>query len=181
LERKNILVFCTILIAGFVCSTGRADDCVRSEPFPAFSPNHKNILEHRFELTSKHVAIERFRLASGMQVEVQHGGCEYFVSRFKFESKELLTPPRSVAGAYKKAAALLQALQRLNPDAGFDLQLAAEALLREAAGNRDPRIDRELPVRGDGVPPLEAVVKVDSVSRLSTAGRIEVTLFRGPL
>jgi hypothetical protein len=38
-----------------------------------------------------------------------------------------------------------------------------------------------LPVAGDGVPPLEAVVTIDAAGRKDGQGRIALSLSRGPL
>lgn len=158
-------------IAAFACGSAFAGDCVRSTPAAIFAGDRAGVQAHAFVLKSDHEATERFRLVSGMQVDVELGGCEYVVTTFRFQSKA-----DSAAASYKEAASLLRTLQSEHADITFDLNLAAATLLKEAS--RKPRLDRELAVRGDGVPPLEAVV---TVGRKKPSGPLEVTLFRGPL
>lgn len=159
------------LIAAFACGSALAGDCVRSTPSAIFTGDGAGVQAHAFVLKTDHEATERFRLASGMQVDVELGGCEYFVTTFRFQSKA-----HSAADSYREAASLLRTLQSEHADTGFDLDLAAATLLN--AAGRKSRLDREFAVHGDGVPPLEAVV---TVGRKSASGPLEITLFRGPL
>jgi hypothetical protein len=158
-----------------------ADDCVRGVPTPAFSAQRMPIRDHRFDLRSDQEAIERFRFGPGTRVELRHGGCEYVVASFRFASADLLKAGQGAADAYRAAAALLLALDRLHPATGFRLQLAAAALLREVRRTPQPQLDKALPVAGDGVPPLEAVVTIDAAGRKDGQGRIALSLSRGPL
>lgn len=159
------------MAAALICWGAHAEDCIRSTPSPIFATDRAGLGSHAFALKSDHEATERFRLPSGMQVEVELGGCEYFVTTFRFQSKA-----HSAVDGYKEAASLLGMLQGEHADTTFDLNLAAATLLKEAG--RKPRLGRELAVHGDGVPPLEAIV---TVGRRKASGPLEVTLFRGPL
>ena len=161
-------------------SAARADGCVRNTPAPLFASGRQDIGAHAFSLQSDHEAVERFQLASGTEVEVRHGGCEYIVTTLRLTSPALFAKGYSAAQAYRSAAAALQQLQGLHAATHFDLPLAAASLLRES-GHPHPRLDRELRVRGDGETPLEAGVKIVSAGRRAGSGHIEVSLFRGPL
>lgn len=179
--RKNNFISCVGLAAGLVCSMVHADECIRSTPSPIFATDRDEIRVHSFSLKSDHEAVEQFRLRSGMQVEVVHGGCEYLVTTFKFKSAELFATTYSVALAYKTAASLLQKLKDLHPQSGFDLDKASATLLKEVEQKQNPELDEELTVDGDGVPPLEAGIKIDSAGRQGSSGYLELTMFRGPL
>lgn len=169
------------LIAGIMCSTARADDCVRSTPTPMFPAGRSDIQSHRFTIESDHEAVEQFRLGPLTQVKVEHGGCEYVVAKLRFESPSLFEKTYSDALAYQNAVSLLRQLKDARPDITFDLELASRTLLKEAGSRRGTRLGRELAVRGDGVSPLQAVIVVGAAGREKSSGFLEVTLFRGPL
>jgi len=164
-----------------MCSAVQADDCVRSTPSPVFAAARKDVQAHIFTLKSDHEAVERFKLAPGMQVKVEHGGCEYFVTKIRFEAPELFAKTYTDAMAYETAASLLRTLNNARPEVGFDLGLASETLLAEARRKRTPKLDHELSIQGDGVPPLQARIVIDAAGRARSLGYLEVTLFRGPL
>lgn len=169
------------LLTAFACWNAQADDCVRSTPSAIFAADRGDIRAHTFTLKSEHEAIERFRLASGIRVEVAHGGCEYLVNTLRFESNHLFAKGWSVADSYKEAASMLRMLQGAHAETNFDLGLAAATLLEESGRKRNPTMNRELAIHGDGEPPLEAGVKISAAGRRKGAGYLEVTLFRGPL
>jgi hypothetical protein len=177
---RNTVLFCAGLLTGFACLSVHADECIRSTPFPIFK-GHDRVKEHRFELKANSEAFERFRLASGMQVLVTHGGCEYFVTKFRFESKDLFASGYSTATAYKAAASLLRELDRLRAHSTFDLHLASATLLRAARRNHHLKLNEEFAVSGDGVAELEARTQIDAAGRRPSEGYLELTLFRGPL
>lgn len=177
------LFFGLALVAGMTCSPAHADDCVTAAPTPMFSAARHDIPSHGFRRKSAHEAVERLRLGPDTQVRVEHGGCEYVVARFRFESPDLFANRYSDGLAYEQAAALLGRLQALRParDFDFDLGLARKTLLSAAGRKRPPGLGEEFHVRGDGVPPLEAVLQVEAAGRRGASGFVEVTLFRGPL
>lgn len=171
------------LVAGTMCAPVRADDCVTGAPTPMFSAARRDIPAHAFQRKSAHEAIERFRLGPDVQVRVEHGGCEYVVAKFRFESPGLFANSHADGLAYEQAAALLGRLKALRPerDFDFDLGLAGKTLLQAARRKRPPGLGEELHVRGDGVAPLEAVLQVEAAGRRGASGYVEVSLFRGPL
>jgi hypothetical protein len=169
------------LTAAVMCSMARADDCVRSTPAPVFAANRSDVQAHSFTLKSDHEAVERFHLGSGTQVTVEHGGCEYFVTKLRFESPDLFAKKYTDSMAYETAASLLQKLKASRPEFNFDLNLASLTLLKEARRKRVPKLSQEFSVPGDGIPPLQAIVQIDSAGRDRSFGYLEVTLFRGPL
>lgn len=175
------LVFGLGLIAGMLCSTTRADDCVRSTPAPIFSANRSDIQTHSFTLRSDHEAVERFRFGSDTEVKVEHGGCEYYVTKLRFESPSLFAKKYSDTLAYQNAASLLRKLKDSRPEINFDLELASQTLLKEAGRKRVPKLNQEFRIQGDGVSPLQAVIQIDAAGRGRSFGYLEVTLFRGPL
>lgn len=177
---KNFL-FGLVLSAGAISSMAHADECVRSTPAPIFAANRDDVQAHSFTLKSRHEAVERFRLGSDTQVKVEHGGCEYFVTKFRFESPNLFVEKYSRAIAYKTAASLLQKLKDSRQESGFDLDLASETLLKEAGRRQVPKLNQELRIQGDGVAPLQGGIQIDSAGRNRSFGYLEVTLFRGPL
>lgn len=169
------------LVAGMLCSTARADDCVRSTPTPIFPASRSDIQSHRFTVKSDHEAVEQFRLDPVTQVKVEHGGCEYVVTKLRFESPTLFAKAYSDPLAYETAVSLLRKLKEARPDSSFDFELASRTLLKQAGSKRGARLKRELAVQGDGVPPLQAVILIDAAGRETSFGFLEVTLFRGPL
>ena len=171
------------LVAGTMCPPAYADDCVTAPPTPMFSTARRDIQSHGFRRKSAHEAIERLRLGPDTQVRVEHGGCEYVVAKLRFESPDLFANRYADGLAYEQAAALLGRLQALRPARGFDfdLRLARKTLLAAAGRKRPPGLGEEFHVRGDGVPPLEAVLQVEAAGRRGKGGFVDVTLFRGPL
>ena len=81
--------------AGFLLAASllaHAQDCVdpvRSVPSPLFAATHAGIRAHSFALTSNHDAVERFEFGDGIQAEVRHGGCEYYVTTYRFSAPAL--------------------------------------------------------------------------------------------
>jgi len=169
------------LVAGIFCATVHADDCVRSRPRPIFPASRDDIQSHRFTIESDHEAVEQFRLDTLTQVKVEHGGCEYVVTKLRFESPTLFAKTYSDALAYETAVSLLRRLNDARPDSSFDLELASRTLMKEARKGRGGKIGRELAVQGDGVSPLQAVILIDAAGREQSRGFLAVTLFRGPL
>jgi hypothetical protein len=169
------------LIVCTMCPVAQADDCIRSTPTPMFPAHRDAIQAHRFALESDHEALERFQLGPAMQVKVEHGGCEYFVTKLRFESPKLFAKNYTDAMAYETAASLLKKLKDARPELPFDLDLASARIAKEARRKRVPGLNQEFVVDGDGVPPLQATVVIDAAGRGRTSGYVEVTLFRGPL
>ncbi len=158
-----------------------SDECIRSEPTPVFNAVQSGIKSHRFVRVSSHEAKEYVVLSSGVSLEVRHGGCESFVTTFRWQSANIAKNVKSRLDAYLTAAGLLRSLQRLNEHSGFDVVLAAAAL--EAAARKNPKIEFEeqLAVQGDGADFLQAQVQVDAAGQKSGIGFIQVSLLRGPL
>jgi hypothetical protein len=130
---------------------------------------------------SKHEAKEYVVLASGVSLEVRHGGCESFVTTFRWQSPNIAQNVKSRLDAYLMAAGLLRGLQQLNEHSGFDVVRAASAL--EAAARKNPKIgfEEQLVVQGDGTDFLQAQVQIDTAGQKSGIGFIQVSLLRGPL
>lgn len=170
-----------VLATSAMAALAHADDCVRSTPSPIFPADLHTVRDYGFRLQSDHEAAERFRFGPNMQVRVEHGGCEYFVTKFRFQSPALFSGTYSPALAYRTAASLLQQLNALRPESGFELDMASKTLLRVTTRRPMPMLDKQFAVRGDGVAPLEAVVVVNAAGRRKSFGYLEVTLFRGPL
>lgn len=177
--KKLVLGMC--LTAGITCTAARADDCVRSTPAPIFPAGRNDVQAHTFALKSDHEAVEQFVLRSNLQVKVEHGGCEYFVTKIRFESSELFAAKYSDSMAYESAAGLLQELKKARPELNFDLDLASNTLRTEVKRNRASKLNHELSIQGDGVPPLQAMILLDAAGREKSIGFLQVTLFRGPL
>jgi hypothetical protein len=169
------------LIAGFICSIARADGCVRCTPAPIFPANRTDIPAHSFTLQSDHEAVERFNLGTNTRVKVEHGGCEYFVTKVRFESSDLFREKYTDGVAYQTAASLLQALKKSRPQLDFDLDLASRTLAQQINRKRVPKLDQEFSIQGDGIPPLQARILIDAAGRAGSSGYVEITLFRGPL
>ena len=158
-----------------------SDECIRSEPAPVFTAVQSGIKSHRFARVSSHEAKEHVVLSSGVSLEVIHGGCESFVTTFRWQSAQIARSVKSRSDAYMVAATLLRGLKTLKENSGFDLALAAAAL--EAAARNNPKIafEEQLAVAGDGVDFLQAQVQVDGAGQKSGIGFIQVSLLRGPL
>jgi hypothetical protein len=182
---KSALSFVVIGIALALPSTAMcasaADDCVRSEPAPVFEAVQAGLRSHRFVPLSRHEAKEYVVLASGASLEVHHGGCEYFVTTFRWQSARIARHVKSRPDAYLAAAALMRELRQLKQNPGFDLVLAAATL--ETAARKNPKLEYEeqLAVEGDGDDFLQAQVQLDAAGQKSGVGYIQVTLSRGPL
>jgi hypothetical protein len=180
--RLRCLTFAIILTLPLsAMCTPVPDECVRGEPIPVFNAGRPGIRAHNFVSVSSHEANEFVTLSSGEAVEIHHGGCEYFVTTFRFHSKRILKDGKSPRDAYKTAAALLRRIGQLKEESGFDLIRAAGTL--EAAVRRNPGVNFEEPfaVEGDGIDFLQAQVQVDALSRKGGIGFLQVSLFRGPL
>jgi hypothetical protein len=178
----RIVLLGIVLVIPFKAMCASAtDDCVRSEPAPVFDAMQSGIKSHRFVPVSRHEAKEYVVLASGASLEIHHGGCESFVTTFRWQSAQLARNVKSRLDAYIAAATLLRGLKQLKENSGFDLALAARAL--ETAARKNPRIEFEeqLAVEGDGADFLQAQVQVDAAGQKSGIGFIQVSLFRGPL
>jgi hypothetical protein len=159
----------------------QAQDCVRSVPSPLFAGAQAGIRAHSFALASKHEAIERFEFGDGIQAEVRHGGCEYYVTTYRFSAPPLFARGYTTRQVYAAAAGFLRTLAALRADTASDPGLAAATLDAQARAPADPVLGREIAVDGDGEAPLRGQVKVDAAGRRNRAGFVQVTLFRGPL
>lgn len=157
------------------------DECVRSEPAPVFEAKQLGIHSHRFALVSSHEAQEQLRLNSGELVDIHHGGCEYFVTTFRFSSVNILKSSKSRLDAYKISATLLRRLQQLKGKSGFDLVLAARTLEAVVEKNRAIEFGRQFAVDGDGTDFLQTQVQVDAAGQKAGVGFVQVSLFKGPL
>lgn len=170
-----------VLGAAGAFAAAHADECVRSTPSPLFPAGRHEVQAHGFRLQSDHEAVERFQLGPDLRVTVAHGGCECFVTRFRFEAPGLFLKKYSPALAYAAAASLLRQLNGLRPDSPSALDLAAASLLQAARRTRVPELGQELPGQGDGSAPLATVVVVDAAGRGKSFGYIDISLFIGPL
>lgn len=159
----------------------RAQYCVRSVPAPLFAATQPGIRAHSFSLSSQHEATERFEFGDGVQAEVSHGGCEYYVTTYRFSAPPLFARGYTPRQVYAAAAGFLRTLAALRPDTSSDLGLAAATLDAQANAPANPVLGQELTVDGDGAAPLQGQVKVDAAGRRNRAGFVQVTLFRGPL
>lgn len=162
--RKMIAFAAGIMISAHAAAQ---DGCVRSEPSPVFPKAAASI--HSFSATAPTEAVESLRLPSGEELRLEHGGCEYYVLAFEFSG---------AAGpdAYISAAKMLDSLRPLQPDARFDLPLAARTL-RAMSARRAP-LAEESEVDGDGLDFLQARLTLEPAK---STGKLRLTIFRGPL
>jgi hypothetical protein len=151
-------------------------DCTRSEPAPLFAGTSPQVQRHTFQAVSPHDAVERFRIDGGIDVMVKHGGCEYVVVTLQFRG-----PLPGAGNPYATAARQLRVLRKDGAQIPFQLDAAARTLDAQALRSPRPAFGTEYPVDGDGDAPLQAGVKVDGAHRGARDGRVQVTLFRGPL
>jgi hypothetical protein len=178
----RVVVLCLVLaIAPSAAWASASDDCVRSEPAPIFDAARSDIKSHRFVPVSGHEAKEYAVLASGASLEIHHGGCESFVTTFRWQSAQLARNVKSRLDAYMAAATLLRELKKVKESSGFDLALAATVLETAARKNPNIEFEEQLAVKGDGIDFLQAQVQVDAAGQKSGIGFIQVSLFRGPL
>lgn len=160
--RKMIAFAVSIMIAAHAAAQ---DGCVRSKPDPVFPKADARI--HSFISKSPTEAIETLRLASGDVLRLELGGCEYFVLTLEFAATANPNP-------YSAAAKLLDSLRPQQPEAGFDLALAASTL--RAMGAKGTPLGEEAAVAGDGEDFLQARLKLEQAK-----GKLRLRLFRGPL
>lgn len=163
-----------------VCAP-ESEECIRSEPAPVFDAKQPAIRSHQFVPVSNHEAREYVVLASGESLEIHHGGCEYFVTTFRFQSRYILKDIKSRPATYTAAATLLRRLQQLNEKSGFDLALAAKTLETAARRNSAIEFEEQLAVEGDGTDFLQTQVQVDAAGEVSGKGFVQISLFKGPL
>lgn len=156
-------------------------ECVRSKPAPVFKGGQPGIRSHRFVPVSDHEAREYAVLNSGELLDIRHGGCEYFVTTFRFKSRLILKSIKSRNNAYMLAATLLRRLQQMKVSSGFNLALAAGALDVVARSNSEIEFGEAFAVEGDGTDFLQAQVQLDEVGRKPGNEFIQISLFRGPL
>jgi hypothetical protein len=160
--RKMIAFATSVMITAHAAAQ---DGCVRSEPSPAFPQAAPGI--HKFTVKSTTEAVETLRLPSGEVLRLEHGGCEYYVLVLEFSAV-------AKQNAYASGAQLLDSLRPQQPDANFDLALAAKTLRVMAA--RNAPLGEESAVAGDGEDFLQANLKLEQAK-----GKLRLTLFRGPL
>lgn len=158
-----------------------ANNCTRGEPYPAFSKNRPEIQSRQFFLISAHEAREKIQLRAGGLIRIRHTGCEYYVTTFKFESKELMQGNPSIRATYREAALWLRKLEQLKADSIFKLGLAADTLEQASGKSSDVKIADAFAVDGDGTDFLQTQVRIDRTGRNGPLGFIEVSLFKGPL
>ena len=185
MTRRAVLLRATA--AGFLLAASllaHAQDCVdpvRSVPSPLFAATHAGIRAHSFALTSNHDAVERFEFGDGIQAEVRHGGCEYYVTTYRFSAPALFARGYTTRQVYAAAAGFLRTLAALQPNTASPPGLAAATLDAQARASAAPVLGREIAVDGDGVDPLQGGVVIDAAGRRNRAGFVQVILFRGPL
>jgi putative intracellular protease/amidase len=167
-----------VLIVGSAAVAAAATDadCVRSEPAPLFAAATPHVRDHTFRVRSSHEAVEQFRLDGGVEVIVEHGGCEYVVATLRFRG-----PAVSDGNPYATTARLLRTLQREGPQIPFQLDAAVRTLDELARRRPQPALGSEHAVAGDGEAPLQAAIRLDRADRDRKPGSVQVTLFRGPL
>lgn len=159
----------------------KPSECVRSKPAPVFNGVQPGVRSHRFVPVSDHEASEYAVLTSGESMDIRHGGCEYFVTTFRFQSGLTLRNVKSRHDAYMVAATLLRRLQQLKESSGFDLALAASTLDVAARRNSEIEFGEPLAVEGGETDFLQTQVQVDEVGRKPGNEFIQISLFKGPL
>jgi hypothetical protein len=185
MTRRTVLLRASA--AGFLLAASllaHAQDCVdpvRSVPSPLFAGVRAGIRAHSFALSSNHDAVERFEFGDGIQAEVRHGGCEYYVTTYRFSAPALFARGYTTRQVYTAAAGFLRTLAALQPNTASPPDLAAATLDAQARAPAAPVLGHEFAVDGDGVDPLQGGVVIDAAGRRKRAGFVQVTLFRGPL
>ncbi|MRW92929.1 hypothetical protein GJ699_23300 [Duganella sp. FT80W] len=153
------------------------DSCMRSEAEPMFTPHQPGLRNYQFKRLSATEAQESFQLASGESVLLEHGGCEYFVTKFRFSSPAILKQGATRKQAFASAGQLLRRLRLLKGDSAFDLLLAARTL--ETAVQRKPDVEygESQDVEGDGEDFLQTQAQLVAAG----PGFVQLMLFKGPL
>jgi hypothetical protein len=113
-----------------------------------FPGDRGDVQSHRFTVQSDHEAVEQFRLDPATLVKVEHGGCEYVVTKLRFESPRLFVKKYSDALAYESAVSLLRQLKAARPELAFDLDLANRTLMEEAGKKAGSQAEARACCRG---------------------------------
>lgn len=172
----RVVIGALSLASAAASAAGADSDCVRSEPTPLFADASPHVRDHTFRVRSRHEATEHFRLDGGVEVIVEHGGCEYVVATLRFRG-----PALGDGNPYATAARLLQTLQADGAQIPFQLNAAARTLNVLARNRPMPAFGTEHVVTDDGEAPLQAGIRLDRASGNGKVGSVQVTLFRGPL
>jgi len=162
---------------------GAESECVRGEPEPLYSRKNSKIKSHSFTLRSRTEAIENIVSLSGDRVIIMHGGCEYYVNSFRYESDEISASNPSAPYWGAEAAKALRRLHALGLTGVFDYVKAAETLEKLINEPEHLSFDSEIPVEGDGTDFLQTRVVLKGGGRLQgqTGGYVAFELLKGPL
>lgn len=172
---KKICVAIMFLLSSL---PARADDeCVRGVPEPMFGAGQAGVRGHRFKSLSSHEATESVQLASGVKIDMEHGGCEYVVTKFRFSGPDILKQGAARDQAFAAASQALRQLLQFKLNSAFDLQLAARTLADAFKQHPGIQFEEPLMVDGDGADFLQTQVELDAAG----PGFVQLMLFKGPL
>lgn len=157
------------------------NDCVRGEPIPVFAASNPRLRSYTLLKSPDDGMRELVGLGLGESLEIRQWGCEYVVTTFRLESKQLRREDIGGAHAYLVAAKLLRRLRSLDVDSVHNLVLAAETLEAAVRRREASSFGQPFPVEGDGTDFLQTQVQIDRSGWRNGAGFVELSLFMGPL
>jgi len=151
-------------------------DCTRGDPVPSF--NLTVFPNRQFQLIDQTTAIETVDLDNNEKIIVRHGGCEYYVLTYRFETSRFQADTSKILFWYKKTVKLLSEIEQAN-QSPIDIKLGLRAMVNYIDVYTEKNLGDEIDF-ADSV--IRQFVTLDRIEQLeNNRFAIEVTFAIGPL
>jgi hypothetical protein len=151
-------------------------ECIRGEPEPSLNLNI--FPSRKFTSISKTKAIETASLTNGDQLIIKHGGCEYFVQTYRFETSRFQADTSNLIFWYKNAVKLLNEIASAN-ESPIDINAGLYSMINYIDTYSEKNLNAEIEIVDSEI---RQFVTLDRIEQLGNDRfGIEVTFSIGPL
>lgn len=151
-------------------------NCIRGEPEPSLDstvfPNRQFLLIDRTSAT------EAVDLENGDKITIRHGGCEYFVQTYRFETSRFQADTTDILFWYKKTVKLLSEIEQAD-QSPIDIKAGLNAMVNYIDVYTEKHLGDEIDFADSEIRQFVTLDRIEQLDRDRFA--IETTFAIGPL
>lgn len=151
-------------------------DCIRGEPEPSLDLNV--FPTRQFTSISKTTAIETASLTNGDKLIIKHGGCEYFIQTYRFETSRFQADTSKIILWYKNTVKLLSEIESANKSP-IDIKAGLYSMINYIDTYSEKNLKEEIEIVNSEIRQFLTLDRIELLE--NNRFGIEVTFSIGPL